>query len=128
VRRIAPYVLDVEKQARTAEVEVEFVEPKEAGALLVGYSADAEIVLGVHEGVVRVPSAALLEGKRVLVVRESDTVLEERAVETGLANWEFTEVTRGLSAGSRIVVSLDRAGVKAGARIEPEAAAMPAAK
>jgi len=128
VRRIAPYVLDVEKQARTAEVEVEFVEPKEAGALLVGYSADAEIVLGVHEGVVRVPSAALLEGKRVLVVRESDSVLEERAVETGLANWEFTEVTRGLSAGSRIVVSLDRAGVKAGARIEPEAAAMPAAK
>ncbi|GAB4179656.1 MAG: efflux RND transporter periplasmic adaptor subunit [Rhodocyclaceae bacterium] len=128
VRRIAPYVLDVEKQARTAEVEVEFADPREAGALLVGYSADAEIVLGVREDVVRVPSAALSEGKRVLVFRGADGILEERKVETGLANWEFTEITRGLAAGERITVSLDRPGVKAGARVEPEAAAATAGK
>ena len=31
VRRIAPYVLGVEKQARTVEVEVEFDDPKRRG-------------------------------------------------------------------------------------------------
>ena len=41
--------------------------------------------------------------------------LEERKVKTGLANWEFTEVLEGLNAGERVVTSLERAGVKAGA-------------
>ena len=36
-------------------------------------------------------------------------------VKTGLANWEFTEVLAGLVAGERVVTSLERAGVKAGA-------------
>ncbi len=43
VRRIAPYVLDLEKQARTVEVEVEFSELAKNENLLVGYSADVEI-------------------------------------------------------------------------------------
>jgi len=44
VKRIAPYVLELEKQARTVEVEVEFSERPEQENLLVGYSADVEIV------------------------------------------------------------------------------------
>ena len=52
VRRIAPYVLDVEKQARTVDVEVEFSDPKETALLLVGYSADVEIVLDARGDVV----------------------------------------------------------------------------
>src|SRR3989304_409150 len=43
VKRIAPYVIDLEKQARTVEVEVEFAELPQAEKLLVGYSADVEI-------------------------------------------------------------------------------------
>ncbi len=123
VRRIAPYVLDVEKQARTAEVEVEFADPREVAGLLVGYSADAEIVLAVHDDVVRVPTAALLEGNRVLAVRETDATIEERSVAVGLSNWEYTEITRGVSVGDRIVASPERAGVKAGTRVEPQSAA-----
>jgi len=121
VRRIAPYVLDVEKQARTADVEVEFANPGETSVLLVGYSADAEIVLEVHEDVVRVPAQALLEGNRVLVYREADGALEERKLAIGLANWEYAEVKEGLAPGERIVVSLERSGVKAGAQVTPEA-------
>ena len=34
---------------------------------------------------------------------------------TGLRNWEYVEVKNGLSAGELVVVSLDRAEVKAGA-------------
>jgi HlyD family secretion protein len=47
-------------------------------------------------------------------------VLEERKIETGLANWEFTEVKAGLSRGDRVVTSLEREGVKAGARAVAE--------
>jgi len=117
VRRVAPYVSAVEKQARTVDVEVDFDEPQ-GGKLLVGYSADVEIVLAGRDDVLRIPTAALQEGGKVLVYAEGR--LEERAVKTGLANWEYTEVTDGLKSGERIVTSLERAGVKAGARVTPD--------
>ena len=119
VRRIAPYVLAVEKQARTVEVEVEFDTPGEAKHLLVGYSADFEVVLGGHDNVVRIPTSALMPGNRVLVLG-ADGLLQERKIETGLSNWEFTEVKSGLSRGDRVVTSLEREGVKAGARASAE--------
>ena len=72
------------------------------------------MILDAREKVVRVPTSALLEGGRVLVAA-ADGTLEERQVKTGLANWEFTEVLAGLVAGERVVTSLERAGVKAGA-------------
>ena len=119
VKRIAPYVLELEKQARTVEVEVEFAEAPNDENLLVGYSADVEIVHDSHANVLRIPTQTLLEGKKVLLYR-ADGLLEERAVTTGLANWEHTEITSGLNEGDQIVLSLDRAGVKAGARVVPE--------
>lgn len=115
LRRIAPYVTAIEKQARTVEVEVEFVAPGEARHLLVGYSADIEIVVEAREKALRVPTPALMPGNRVLVLGAGGR-LDERRVETGLANWEYTEVRAGLSAGERIVTSLERAGVAPGAR------------
>jgi HlyD family secretion protein len=121
VKRIAPYVLELEKQARTVEVEVSFDEPPTAENLLVGYSADVEIVHNSHANVLYIPTQALLEGNRVLLYR-TDGVLEDRTVTTGLANWDRTEITSGLNEGDRIVLSLDQAGVKAGARVQPEAA------
>ena len=119
VRRIAPYVLAVEKQARTVEVEVDFNVPGDAGPLLVGYSADIEIVVTGRDGAVRIPTPALMPGNRVLVLGD-DGVLEERRIETGLSNWEFTEVKSALAAGERVVTSLEREGVKAGARAVAE--------
>lgn len=115
IRRIAPYVLALEKQARTVEVEVEFDDPVEARHLLVGYSADIEIVIEGREGVTRIPTSALMPGNRVLVLGQEGT-LEERHIETGLSNWEYTEVRSGLARGERVVTSLDREGVKAEAR------------
>ena len=114
VKRVAPYVSAVEKQARTVDIEATFDKAEEPGRLLVGYSADIEVILAVREDVVRVPTSALLEGGRVLVA-DADGKLEERAIKTGLANWEFTEVTSGLNAGEQVVTSLERVGVKSGA-------------
>ena len=72
VRRIAPYVLAIEKQARTVEVEVEFERPGEARRLLVGYSADVEIIVEGRDGVLRIPTRALLPGNRVLRLGADD--------------------------------------------------------
>ncbi|MCK9988301.1 MAG: HlyD family secretion protein [Azoarcus sp.] len=120
VKRIAPYITAVEKQARTVEVDIDFVNPEEAKGLLVGYSADAEIVLAVRENTLRVPTSTLREGNRVLLYRADDGRLEERVIKAGVANWEFTEVLEGLAEGDRIAASLEREGVKAGARVRPE--------
>ena len=121
LRRIAPYVLDLEKQARTVEVEVEFDKIAEKDNLLVGYSADVEIIHDVRNQVLRIPTQTLLEGNRVLLYG-SNGVLEERKVKTGLSNWEYAEVLSGLEEGDRVVSSLDREGVKAGVSVVPEEA------
>ena len=122
VRRLAPYVLAVEKQARTVEVEVEFERPGEMKHLLIGYSADIEIVVTGHDNVVRIPTPALMPGNRVLVLSGAG-LLEERKLAIGLANWEFTEVKTGLARGDQIVTSLEREGVKAGAHAVAETSA-----
>lgn len=120
VRRIAPYVLDLERQARTVDVEVAFVDPAEARTLLVGYSADVEIILDARDDVLRVPTEALLEGNRLYVLDPQSGTLQERKIETGLANWEFTEVRSGLRQGEKVVVSPEREGVVAGVRAVAE--------
>jgi HlyD family secretion protein len=115
VRRVSPYVSALEKQARTVDIDVDLVPGDKAPRLLVGYSADVEVVLAVREGVLRVPTSAIQEGGSVLVAG-SDGLLAQRSITTGLANWEYTEVLEGLSAGDKLVTSLERAGVKAGVR------------
>jgi HlyD family secretion protein len=112
VRRVAPYVLDAEKQARTVEIEAEIKNPQ-SEKLLPGYSADVEIVLDTRENVLRVPTQAIVERTRVFVL--NGQTLEERAIETGIRSWEYAEVLSGLAAGDRVVLTVDREGVEDGA-------------
>jgi len=112
VRRIAAYVLDLEKQARTVEVEVEFNLKEDISQLLAGYSADVEIILDEHKNTLRIPTESILEGDKVFVFQPEDGVLEERKIEKGMSNWDWTEVTSGLSKGEMVVTSVDRDGVK----------------
>lgn len=120
VRRLAPYVLDLEKQARTLEVEVELTDPAPELAWLAGYSADVEIVIERREGVLRVPTAALKPDGTLLVLDPAAGRLQARKVETGLANWEQTQITGGLKPGEVVVLSLDQEGVEDGARAVQE--------
>lgn len=119
IRRVAAYVLEREKQARTVEIEVDFRHPADTKNMLPGYSADVEVILKRHENVLRIPTEALIEGKRVFVLRDDNT-LEERTIKTGMHNWSYTEVLSGLKAGDRIVVSVAREGLKEGVRVRPE--------
>ncbi len=113
VSRVAPYVLDLQEQNRTVEIEVTLDDPDFAATLLPGTSADVEVILQVEEEVIRIPTPALMEGNRVLLFTGSK--LEERRVEIGLRNWDFTQIVSGLKAGERVVTSLDRAEIRAGA-------------
>jgi HlyD family secretion protein len=113
VGRVAPVVTALEKQARTVDVDVLFARPDEAVGLLVGYSADAEVILETREAALRVPTAALQEGGRVLVLEGGR--LAARTLKTGVANWEYTEVLDGLVEGTPVVTSLEREGVVDGA-------------
>jgi HlyD family secretion protein len=119
VRRVAPYVLDQEKQARTVEIEAEFDDPAKAG-LLAGYSADVEVILEERADTLRLPTSVILPDKTVYVFDAATGTIAVRPVETGIANWEFTEILSGLAAGDRVVSSIDRDGVVAGAVVRPE--------
>ena len=120
VRRIADYVLDLEKQARTVDVEVEFVNPADIEKLLAGYSADVEIILDVRQNTLRVPTESVIDGNRVYVYRDDDGTLEQREVRTGTANWDHTEILDGLGEGELVVTSVEREGLADGVSAKRE--------
>jgi len=125
VRRIAPYVLEVEKQARTVDVEVDFLCPEECEQMLPGYSADIEVIIRENQKALRAPTEAILEGNKVLVFTPDNTLLK-REIKTGLENWAWTEVTEGLVEGDEVVVSIDRDGVADGVDAARDTTSTPA--
>jgi len=115
VTRVAPYVLDLERQARTVEIEATFDNPQ--NYLLPGYSADVTVIVDTSKETLGLPTQAIMRGDNVYVIGD-DNIIEKRALETGLSNWQFTEILSGLELEDRIVLSVDRAGVKDGAKVE----------
>ena len=120
VRRIAPYVLDREKQARTVDIEVNFIKEDDNINMLPGYSADVEIIIDSHTNVIRIPTEALLEGQKVFIYEKDDKTIYKKDVTTGLSNWKYTEILEGLEQGEQIVTSIDRDGVVDGAAVKIE--------
>ena len=108
------------EQNRTVEIELELDDAAVAASLLPGTSADAEVILSAKDGVLRVPTSSLLEGGKVLVLENGRLV--EKVLRLGLRNWDFTEIAGGLEEGARVVVSLDRPEVKAGAKARAQEA------
>ena len=82
--------------------------------MLPGYSADIEVILEEKPNALRIPTEAILEGNKVLLLAP-DNRLQRREISSGLSNWAWTEVTAGLAEGDRVVLSFDRDGVVAGA-------------
>lgn len=117
VRRIAPYVLDLEKQARTVDVETSFINESDFNELLAGYSADVEIIIATHPDTLRIPTEAVMDENQVYVYESEKEVVRLRTITTGLANWASTEVLQGLSAGELVVVNIDRPGLADGVSV-----------
>jgi len=58
----------------------------------------------------------VLEGNRVFVYLPDNKVIQERTFKSGISNWYYTEVISGLKPDQRVVVNVDRAGIKDGAK------------
>jgi len=112
VRRVAPYVLDLEKQARTVEIEAVFDNPDQT--LLPGYSADIEVIIDRVEDTLSIPTQLIMRDNYVYVIDPETMTLTKEQIEIGIGNWQYTEVTNGLSKDDQVVLSVDREGVKAG--------------
>jgi len=110
ITRVAPYVVDLEKQARTVDVDVKIDQLPDDVALLVGYSADVTVQLDRRENTLRIPTEALLSDNQVWVVNSANR-LEKRQLKIGIGNWTYTEVLDGIAAGERIVRTPDQAGL-----------------
>ena len=111
---VSSYVETRQEQNRTLEVEAVFSDNPLPANLLPGLSADLEVILEAHDNVLRIPTYALMEGSRVMVIQDGRLVA--KPVTAGLHNWKYTEITAGLAQGEKVVVSLDRPEVKPGAR------------
>lgn len=112
---VSSFVETRQEQNRTLEVEAVFTDSSLPANLLPGLSADLEVILEAKDDALRIPTYALLEGSRVMVIKEGRLV--ERSVTTGLHNWKYTEITEGLAQGEKVVVSLDRPEVVPGVRV-----------
>jgi HlyD family secretion protein len=117
VARVFPVVDDRLEQNRTLEVEVDIHMDASKPQPKPGTSADVVIVIDKREAVLRVPTFAVMEGKRVLVARKGKAV--EHDIVTGLKNWEWTEVLEGVAEGDQVITSVDRQGVREGALVKP---------
>jgi len=116
--RIAPVAEEARQQNRTVEIEVDLPVLPDHPQPRPGLTADVEVVLSRRDSVLRVPSAAVIEGHRVLRLQRGRAVARE--VTIGAKNWDWTEIAGGLGPQDRVITTLDRAGVKDGARVRDE--------
>ncbi len=115
VSRVAPAVNDRQQQNRTLDVEVDLAVDESHPIPKPGSSADAEIILDLREGVLRVPTFAVLEGTRVLILERGRA--RSRPVTIGIKNWVWTEIRSGLREGERVITNLDKQGIRDGVRV-----------
>ena len=117
VSRVGVYVLDLEKQARTVDIDVTFDAFDEQHKLMPGYSADVEIITKKQTDKLRIPTESLLHDDYVYLYAEDGTLTKTK-VETGLSNWKFTEILSGLKANDKIVSTTDVEGLEDGIKVK----------
>ncbi|MEJ2142449.1 MAG: efflux RND transporter periplasmic adaptor subunit [Gammaproteobacteria bacterium] len=121
VSRVGVYVLDVEKQARTVDVDVAFRNLDEKYQLMPGYSADVEVISEKKTDRLRIPTEALLHDDYVYLFQGDENTLLKTKVTTGLSNWKYTEILSGLKANDKIVSTTDVEGLEDGVKVKIEA-------
>lgn len=100
VTRIAPYVKELEKQARTVEVEAALTALPTDVPLLIGYSADLEVEVTRATDVLRVAASSRADDGSVL--RLDGDKLVRVMPRWGVENWNWIAVAEGLAAGDRL--------------------------
>ena len=72
-----------------------------------GLTVTVSILVDERTDVLLVPNSAITrrEGQTYAQVVPADGAPEERAIQTGISDWQYTEVTGGLSEGEQVVVT-----------------------
>lgn len=113
---IAPSVVrDPRGGGRSVPIDVEL--PADA-RLLVGMSAEVDVIVDVRESALFVPPNAVLGrgAERAVFVVEGG-VAKRRKVEVGISTWEAVEIKSGVAEGERVVTSLGAEKLSDGARV-----------
>jgi multidrug efflux pump subunit AcrA (membrane-fusion protein) len=71
-----------------------------------GLTVTVSIIVDERNNVVLVPNGTIIiqGGKTYVQVLSPDGTIEERTITTGISDWQYTEVTEGLSEGEQVVV------------------------
>ena len=71
-----------------------------------GLTITVSIIVDERNNVLLVPNSAITTRDRQTFVQvpAADGTPEQRAIQTGISDWQFTEVTEGLSEGEQIIV------------------------
>ncbi len=94
--------LDLRADPKTHLRAGEALFPNPDGRLVPGLLVTIRIRTDVREGVVRVPTLALVDGPAVFVVGQ-DGVAHKRPVTVGATSTDVVEITAGLAAGEQVV-------------------------
>ncbi len=106
--------MDLEKQARTVEIEAVFDNPQKF--LLPGYSADITVIIDTVENTLSVPTQAVIRDEFVYLINEDNTLVKQN-IEVGLTNRQHLDEISGLTLDDGIVLSSDRKGVEEGVKV-----------
>ena len=70
-----------------------------------GLTVTVSILVDERNDVLLVPNSAITrQGQETFVQVSKDGVIEERSIKTGISDWQYTEVTDGLSEGEQVLV------------------------
>jgi multidrug efflux pump subunit AcrA (membrane-fusion protein) len=71
-----------------------------------GLTVTVSIIVAQRNNVLLVPNSAITtrQGQAYVQVMLPNGTTEQRAITTGISNWQYTEVTEGLSEGEKVVV------------------------
>jgi HlyD family secretion protein len=87
-------------------VELQALQADQNFQLREGLTVTVSIIVAQRSDVLLVPNAAVTTqgGQAYVQVLTPIGTIETRAIKTGISNWQYTEVTEGLSEGEKIIV------------------------
>jgi RND family efflux transporter MFP subunit len=104
VEEVFPYISRSLDQNRTARLKVRLPEASQ-GEVLPGMSANVDVVVGLRDGVLVVPTLCVVVRPTGRIVWKvgGDRVLET-PIDIGVSTWEWTEVESGLVEGDTVAI------------------------
>lgn len=121
VSSIAPSVARDLRGGRSVAIDVELVPDSR---LLVGMSADVDVIVAVQEKSLWVPPNAVLgRGADRSVYLVQGGIAHKRAFDVGISTWEAVEVKGGLAEGDQVISTLAALKLADGVPVQATAAA-----